>query len=234
MRSDDELLREAVDAALADGPTDAEVGALERALSGHFDGGGGGGPPGTSASAWGWALVAAVGLGLLAGWGWLASRPSPSPMADTIEQEPARSPLPTAPPASLEVAEPPGHEPAVAVQARTRGRPRRRTVSESERGPIRAATANRQTVSIPSELALIRQARGLAGTEPARALRVLGEHREHYPTGVLSQEREVIRIRALLASGRRTDAKATAARYLEAHPETPHRRRVEALLSGHP
>jgi hypothetical protein len=45
------------------------------------------------------------------------------------------------------------------------------------------------------------------------------------------QEREVIAVEALLRAGRREEAQARFQRFLERHPRSAHRRRLEDLLA---
>jgi len=86
-------------------------------------------------------------------------------------------------------------------------------------------------VAIPSEIELIRKAEELRA-QPAQSLRALNEHARLYPTGMLAQEREVLAIEALLASGQRPVAEARAKALAAAHPGSAHLRRVRVLLGA--
>jgi hypothetical protein len=88
-----------------------------------------------------------------------------------------------------------------------------------------------QSEALPSELSLIQAAQAAAG-QPAKALHALNEHARIYPQGVLSQEREVLAISALLALGKRDEAEARAERPAREHPDSAHLRRVRVLLDG--
>lgn len=83
----------------------------------------------------------------------------------------------------------------------------------------------------PSEIALIKRAEDLR-SQPAQVLRTLDEHARLYPTGMLAQEREVLAIEALLASGQRSAAEARADRLAAQHPGSAHLRRVRVLLGA--
>jgi hypothetical protein len=155
-----------------------------------------------------------------------------APKLDAREAAPveaARAPAPR----SSDVAGSPGLEPRavpepereVQPQPEPRVRVRRATVA-SERD-ARAAIEPSEPVA---ELALLKAARARARSEPARALELCVEHEQRFARGAFVQEREVIAIEALLASGRRGEAEQRAARFLERFAESAHARRVRALL----
>ncbi|MET0792442.1 MAG: hypothetical protein ABW061_13055, partial [Polyangiaceae bacterium] len=64
----------------------------------------------------------------------------------------------------------------------------------------------------------------------AAALVLAAEHAREFPAGVLTQEREVIAIDALLRLGRRSEAEARAASFHRQFPASAHGRRVDVLL----
>ena len=77
---------------------------------------------------------------------------------------------------------------------------------------------------------MIRDARqALRAGNAARALRLLEEARQLFPTGVLQQERERLTIEALVKDGRRADASARAAAFLRRYPDSPHASEIRAL-----
>ncbi|MFV8755451.1 hypothetical protein ACNOYE_33295 [Nannocystaceae bacterium ST9] len=144
-------------------------------------------------------------------------------------------------------------EPAhVAVEARTHDEPSAASTSEPPRPPTQedattivavepssagddepVATTTIRTPSEPAasgstleaELALIEAAR--AATDPADILAALERHRDEFPSGVLADEREVMRIEALCGLGRIADAERVAAAFVAAKPSHPLRSRVE-------
>jgi outer membrane protein assembly factor BamD (BamD/ComL family) len=65
-----------------------------------------------------------------------------------------------------------------------------------------------------------------------RALAKLEAHDREYPSGALSIEAEYLRIESLIAAGKRGAARASAERFLAAHPGAPQARRVQSLLRG--
>ncbi|MFO0625132.1 MAG: hypothetical protein U0325_05895 [Polyangiales bacterium] len=54
--------------------------------------------------------------------------------------------------------------------------------------------------------------------DPARALRLLDEHAARHRRGQLAPERELLRARALVRAGRRSEAEAVAARFRRRYP----------------
>ena len=101
----------------------------------------------------------------------------------------------------------------------------------AEPGPGSLATAtSTSTADTPSELELLRGARLALKSSPAEALRLAEQHRSSYPTGKLSQERELIAISALAALGRRTAALVRAASFERAFPTSPYRKQIGELL----
>ena len=101
----------------------------------------------------------------------------------------------------------------------------------AEPGPGSLATATSTgTANAPSELELLRGARLALKSSPAEALRLAEQHRSSYPTGKLSQERELIAISALAALGRRTAALVRAASFERAFPTSPYRKQIGELL----
>lgn len=153
--------------------------------------------------------------------------------------EPGAAPAPELPPASPSNAPArPGTSPshANATEPQVAAEPPRDTpalrqssksltpsaASESE-GPSGAATA-------PSELELLRAARLALKSSPAEALRLAEQHRSVYPSGKLTQERELIAISALVALGRRTSALSRAGGFERAFPTSPYRKQIGELL----
>jgi hypothetical protein len=70
--------------------------------------------------------------------------------------------------------------------------------------------------------------------QPKDALDQLDLHERQFPTGRLSEEREALRVMALAASGKRQDARARAARFVQEHPDSLLRPAVEAAVTDPP
>lgn len=82
-----------------------------------------------------------------------------------------------------------------------------------------------------SEATILREARGALAGSPARALALCDEHAAAFPRGALGQEREMIRIQALLGLGRRSEAQARVDAFKKANPGSAYAQRLDALMS---
>lgn len=85
----------------------------------------------------------------------------------------------------------------------------------------------------PSEVELLTRAQSLIDAQPSAALAALHEHELAYPSGLLREERDVLRIDAEWALGRRATALAHARSFVARYPRSTQTRRFEALLSDH-
>lgn len=93
-----------------------------------------------------------------------------------------------------------------------------------------AAIAEERTRTLAAEVALIDRARTLARSSPGESMAALDEYARTFPGGTLRDEAAVVRVEALLAAGRRSDAERTAQPYLRDRPNTPIARRLSDLL----
>lgn len=84
--------------------------------------------------------------------------------------------------------------------------------------------------SQPSELEILRGARLVLQSSPSEALRLTTQHQTSYPSGKLTQERELIAISALVALGRRTAALTRASSFERNFPNSAYRKQVSELL----
>lgn len=82
-----------------------------------------------------------------------------------------------------------------------------------------------------AEVSLLTRAEQALVLSPARALPILQEHAQRFPEGVLAQEREVLRIDAELALGRKAQAVERIRQFLLAFPRSAHRHRFEQTLA---
>ncbi len=106
--------------------------------------------------------------------------------------------------------------------------------------PPKAATPGGATTAPSAEpvkkrttadaMADLRRAQDALGSNPARALQLIAEHRRDYPRSAFSQERDVLEIDALLRLGRRSEAVAKGDQFAKYYPKSGHRRRIDALL----
>lgn len=88
--------------------------------------------------------------------------------------------------------------------------------------------SDRAAPGLDAELSLLRRARAALTGSPQQALRLLGEHARRFPTGVLAEERMLLRVQALCAVGRPERARAAAREFARAHPDSPHAPTVTA------
>lgn len=73
--------------------------------------------------------------------------------------------------------------------------------------------------------------RSLDGGNPAVALSKLDAYKRDFPKGSLGQEALVMRIRALVAAGKSSEAESLAARFRAQNPESPYNKRIESIVS---
>jgi len=85
------------------------------------------------------------------------------------------------------------------------------------------------TSALPERVLLDRAQSALAANDPASALAATREHSKHYPHGTLSEERDVLRIRALLAAGDERAASMAADTFWRRFPRSIHGPGVDAL-----
>ena len=113
-----------------------------------------------------------------------------------------------------------------------------------EEPTIDAPSASRQVPTLPEsmqaaistnardESLLISGARStLRAGNAASALQLLDHAASRFPQGVLVQEREALRIEALVALGRTGEARARAQAFITAYPNSPHLGRVRPLTN---
>jgi len=193
-------------------------------------------PPASTVLPWGLKaslLGIAVGIGLL---GWLvATRKTESGAA---EPRPSQA---QAEAAAVQPQEAPGHaEQRSEVQRRQLGDGEPVAVDREDDGRTPAAISAKGEIeqakvvapashaaerpSPPTELSLIRAARSTVAQAPARALELTKTHRRLYPNGVLSEERELLAVRALEAMGRAAEAQQKQQQFDAAFPESVHAR----------
>jgi hypothetical protein len=77
---------------------------------------------------------------------------------------------------------------------------------------------------------LLQQARRSVVTEPARALELIVEHQQRFPRSVLTEERQALRIEALIRIGRRSEAERELGIFEARSPRSLYLRRLRALI----
>lgn len=93
-----------------------------------------------------------------------------------------------------------------------------------------AAKASPAAVHVASESELLGQAQDALAAAPARALRLCDLHQKSYPDGMLSQERDVVAIDALMRLHEPHKAAARARSFLKAHPESTYGLRIRQIV----
>jgi hypothetical protein len=159
----------------------------------------------------------------------VATRPKATPSAPVrvaLADDPGTlnharpEPLPL--PATATSVEDPAPPPAAAP-----AKPRPKAAPRSEAASPRD-TAGEATVD--QEVALLRDAQlALRSGDPRRAMVLLSEHASKFPSGKLSDAREVTRVVALCDLGQRAAARAQADQFLARHPGSPFSDRVRRI-----
>jgi hypothetical protein len=107
--------------------------------------------------------------------------------------------------------------------------------SQARAAPV-AGTADPQPRAARSdastEIALITRAQGLLDLQPSAALTVLREHERQFPSGILAEERDVLRVEAERALGRTPQAIAHAKAFCAQYPNSPQTRTLEHWLAA--
>lgn len=155
-----------------------------------------------------------------------AAEPPAAPPAEAVAAPPA-APLAEAPP-TLGAREPTPTSPLTRDAAPSSG------AARSVTSPGTASSSEGQPSSnpagTPTEIELLRDARLALRQSPGAALAFAEQHARLYPQGKLTQERELIAISALVATGRRTAALSRGARFEQAFPTSPYRKQLGELL----
>jgi hypothetical protein len=150
--------------------------------------------------------------------------PTPAPHAPlgefSADSELPRIPTPVERP-SAPVSTPTSALPAVLV---------RKERAAPSTAPLVTAQSPSPVVSAPSELDLIGAAIRVLKTDSGRALALANEHQKLYPTGSLTEEREVIAIEALARLGNGELARARADRFSLTFPRSAHLARVARAI----
>lgn len=108
--------------------------------------------------------------------------------------------------------------------------------------PVKAAppevVAKRREPPVPpstmaEQLAMIDRARAaIQGGDTSRGLELVDEYDARFPSGAFTQESAVLRIESLVQRGDAVSASRLGARFLAAHPDSPHAGHVRALLQN--
>lgn len=181
-----------------------------------------------------WTLAATAAIGC-AGGAVLFTRaiseaPATTAQAPSIATSPnltTQAPLPT---------------PAAATQAQEAVVPETPSVSANALPPARTGRRAHPSLkddahedSLQAELRSLDLARSAAlEGRPREAVSLVDDYLAHRPNGVLSDEAEVIRLRALAAMGDTARVHRDGRDFLAKHPHSPHAARVRALIDASP
>jgi hypothetical protein len=99
--------------------------------------------------------------------------------------------------------------------------------------PSRRATISRGQGDGLEELRLLSRARQSdARGDYAQVLAIVAEHERRHPAGRLAEEREVLRVKALVGLGRLEEARAAAAKFRRSFPRSVLLPKVDQLLAS--
>ena len=107
-------------------------------------------------------------------------------------------------------------------------------VAEASRAVERRTSTPRaaEPAGIDVEAPIIAAAlRALKADDPARALALLDGHRKRYPSGVMTEDREALRISALCRTDRAAEAVRLRTTFFQRWPDSTHAARVRAECS---
>lgn len=150
--------------------------------------------------------------------------PSPTPLHTPSRTPRSVTPTSTTDPLSADSVAPPAIDPPAPRRARE---PARTTEPLQAEPPQAEPPLDPPIPPLERELALLRAARdALARADADAALTALAEHAAEFPTGHLREERLVLRVEALCAAGSRADARREATSFAQAHPNSPHARKL--------
>jgi outer membrane protein assembly factor BamD (BamD/ComL family) len=97
---------------------------------------------------------------------------------------------------------------------------------EEPKAPTAARTSVK-TDRLDQELALLESARQKLGQgESKEALRLLQQYSSRFPQGKLKQEATILRVNALEAQGKATEATRLSQEFLRDNPDSAHKRRL--------
>ena len=104
------------------------------------------------------------------------------------------------------------------------------TVAVPASAPVASATIGRGDLGKERELLDVARA-ALARGRAGDAIDAVEQHARRWPRGYLTEEREVVRIQALVAAGRREEAARSATQFRKSYPKSMLLPAVDAALS---
>jgi hypothetical protein len=175
-----------------------------------------------------YATAAGVAVAASVAAAYLAGRAIPTPPRNAETQPPAS--LAPTPPRSPEST--PGPTPGAAPTPPTGDVSRATTASKASVTSERANPARQDDTAV-EELRLLESARKAnARGDYASVLALVAEHGRTYPRGRLTEEREVLRVKALVGLGRSAEARQSAARFRRQFPRSVLLPTIEDMVSS--
>jgi hypothetical protein len=118
-------------------------------------------------------------------------------------------------------------QPSATSEAQPSVASRRLASAQSRSAPATSSASPTAAPTLSSEALaeqamLLARARSRIESDPALALRLLGEHARRFPNSVLAEERSLFVIRALMRAGRPAEAQGELARLQQSAPASPH------------
>jgi hypothetical protein len=149
----------------------------------------------------------------------------------------ARRPIdraPEAPPGpSIESAPAPSAPAPAAQTSRAPAHPWRKSTAPAPRPTASADLDSNDAPSLAAELSAIEKVRAAVREGRARdAIGALDEYQARFPRGAFEEEAAVLWIEALTLGGETAKASRLARSFLETHPRSPYRSRVQRSLSS--
>ena len=232
--NEDDALVRALHAAYDDGPSEAELRALEAGVLGAIQGGGGGGgaPPALPKTSLWMPLVSVVSVGAIVatiavGARFMASEEAPEASSVSLPLEVPQAST-TLEPTPL----PQGVEPPIEV-AEEPSRVRRPRIEEAASPIEETPAASAPEVENEDETVLLRRATSSLQAHPEEAL-ALTERMARVPHAEWAEERERVAIEALVRLSQRSVAEARFARFSQAYPRSAYATRLRDVLSEAP
>lgn len=142
-----------------------------------------------------------------------------------------RERAPAAPPIAPQLSTTAEPELAESLQANEPAPPPAAPSHTGAPAPSHTAAPAPSHTAVPSQADLLARAwQALAKHDTTTTLQLLADDRRFHADGPLSEEREAMQVRALVAAGRATDARAQAKRFFERWPTSMHRHAIEQLI----
>ena len=180
-------------------------------------------------------FASAAGITLMAGVAaafQLMGRPAPTPPTSTEPPRAVRQ-APVVPPSAK-----PGLAPTTPKEAEAAPAD---TMPAAGAASARASVPSRRTVPAgrhddgPEEIQLLNHARQSdARGDYASVLAIVAEHERSHPAGRLSEEREVLRVKALVGLGHGGDARHAAAKFRRQFPRSVLLQKIDDMLASLP